>query len=92
MYSKERWLTSDHGGLQATNTASIVDKYPLPDIDDRIEPLGAGKLYATLDFPYGLFQYAIDPDSVHFTAYITPQGLYYWKRMLQGHAGTRFPL
>ena len=70
------------------NAVSIVDKYPLPRIDDLIDTLGSGKVYSTFDLMSGFFQVAIDPSSVEMTAFITPRGLYEWKVMPQGHAGS----
>ena len=70
------------------NAVSIVDKYPLPRIDNLIDTLGPGKVYSTFDLMSVFFQVAIDPSSVEMTAFITPRGLYEWRVMPQGYAGS----
>ena len=66
------------------NAVSIVDKYPLPRIDDLIDTLGSGKVYSTFDPMSGFFQVAFDPSSVEMTAFITSRGLYEWRVIAPG--------
>lgn len=73
------------------NATSIVDKYPLPRIDDSINSLGTRKIYWTFDLRSGFFHSTIDPVSVELKALITLRGFYDWKRMPQGHASSPGP-
>lgn len=63
------------------NAASIMDSYPLPKIDDLVDSPGAGRIYSDSDLLNGLFQLAIDFDSIAVTACITPRDLYNRKCM-----------
>lgn len=66
------------------NALSIVDKYPFPRIDERIDSPGAGKIYSTFDLIHGFFRLAADPDSAELTASTPLRGLHKWKHKSQG--------
>jgi hypothetical protein len=45
------------------------------------------KIFAIIDFTSGFHQALLDPDSRHYTAFITPDGLYEWARVPMGNKG-----
>ena len=73
------------------NSASLTDAYPMPRIDDMIDQLGKASFITTLDLTRGYWQVPVANDDRHKTAFITPFGLYQFKRMpfgLQGAPAT----
>lgn len=64
------WITVKYRRL---NAASVVDKCPLPRIDDFIDSLGTGKIHLAFDLFHGSFRVAIDRDSVDLTVCVTPE-------------------
>ncbi|VEN50974.1 unnamed protein product [Callosobruchus maculatus] len=68
------------------NQHTIKDRYPLPLIDDQLDRLGKGKVFTSLDMSSGFHQIPIDADSVHKTAFVTPDGHFEYLRMPFGLA------
>ena len=70
------------------NSVSLSDAYPMPRIDDMIDRLGKAHFITTLDLMRGYWQVPVADDDRHKTAFITPFGLYQFKKMpfgLQAH-------
>lgn len=63
------------------NSRTIKDHFPLPRIEDQIDSLNGSKYFTNLDLTSGYYQIPISPDCRHLTAFITPDGLYQFKRM-----------
>lgn len=57
------------------------DRYPLPLIEDQIDKLGKAKYYISIDMKNGFHQIPVSPDSVKYTAFITPDGHYEFLKM-----------
>lgn len=68
------------------NAHTIKDRYPLPLIDNQLDRLGKGKIFTSLDMSSGFHQIPINPDSMHKTAFVTPDGHYEYLRMPFGLA------
>ena len=69
---------------RALNAITIKDRYPLPNIDDQLAKL-SGKIYfCSLDCTQGFHQIPIAPNSIHKTAFVTPDGQYEFLKMPMG--------
>lgn len=68
------------------NSHTIRDRYPLPLVEDQLDRLGKGKIFTSVDMSSGFHQIPIDPESVHKTAFITPDGHFEYLRMPFGLA------
>lgn len=62
------------------NRKTIKQHYPLPRINDQIDSLCEARYFTTLDMKDGFYQMEIEEESKHFTAFITPDGLYEYNR------------
>ncbi|CAH2227286.1 jg27653, partial [Pararge aegeria aegeria] len=65
---------------RALNRKTIRDLYPLPRIDDQIDLLSGNSYFISLDMSSGYYQIPIKEDCKHLTAFITPDGLYQFRR------------
>lgn len=68
------------------NSRTVKDHFPLPLIDDQLDQLSGSKYYTTLDLMSGYYQVPIREECRHVTAFVTPDGLYQFKRMPFGLA------
>ena len=57
-------------------TASKMDVYPLPRVDDQLDLLSHSRYFTTLDLATGYWQVSMAPESQEKTAFITHSGLY----------------
>lgn len=63
------------------NKLTVRDNYPLPLIDDCVEYLGGKKFFTLLDLKSGFHQVKVAERSRKYTAFVTPQGQYEYRRM-----------
>lgn len=63
------------------NNKTIPDRQPIPKIQDVLNSLGGSKWFTTLDLGKAYHQGYMDSESEHMTAFVTPWGLYQWKRI-----------
>ena len=63
------------------NGITQKDAYPLPRIDDTLHALHGCTDFSTLDLQSGYWQVPMSPRSKPYTAFVTSQGLYEFKRM-----------
>jgi hypothetical protein len=63
------------------NGITKKDAYPLPRIDDMLEKLGGAKYFSSLDLTSGFWQVPLDEESREYTAFVTQNGFYQWRRM-----------
>ncbi|CAF0976548.1 unnamed protein product, partial [Brachionus calyciflorus] len=63
------------------NEQTIKDAYPIPRIDEVIEPVFDAKIFTIIDLIQGYWQVEIDEQDKHKTAFITTSGLYHFNKM-----------
>ena len=61
---------------RSLNQNTIIDKYPLPRIDDILDRLQGSKVFSKVDLYSGYHQIAIEPGHEHRTAFMSRFGLY----------------
>ena len=66
------------------NDVTVKDVYPLPRIDDVLDRLGGAKFFTTLDLYKGYWQVPMAEADRSKTAFVTPDGLFQFKRMSFG--------
>ena len=66
---------------RALNSVTIKDSYPLPLITSCIDALTGSKFFTTLDLKSGYWQLSVDEVDREKTGFITPDGLYHFKKM-----------
>ena len=59
---------------RALNAQTILDKYPLPRIEDLLDRLARAKCISSLDLTQGYHQVEIEERDVHKTAFISRYG------------------
>ena len=64
---------------RALNTVTKQDAFPLPRVDDLLDQLGETRYFSSLDLASGYWQIRVHPESQSKTAFITHQGLQYFK-------------
>lgn len=69
---------------RALNANTYKDRYPLPLIDDHIDRLGKSVYFTSLDMATGFHQIPMDPESIHMTAFVTPEGHFEYLKMPYG--------
>lgn len=69
---------------RALNSVTVKDRYPLPLIDDHIDRLGKCKYFTTLDMATGFHQIKINDESIHRTAFVTPEGHFEYLKVPYG--------
>ncbi len=62
------------GAYRALNSVPIPDRYPLPQIHDRVSPLHGMKVFSTIDLVRTYHQVPVAPEDVPKTAIATPFG------------------
>ncbi|XP_013385929.1 uncharacterized protein K02A2.6-like [Lingula anatina] len=68
------------------NTASRVERYPIPSIDDLYASLSGGQYYSKLDLSHAYQQICLHPDSQLLTTINTTKGLFAYTRLCYGIA------
>lgn len=66
---------------RALNRIMIKDNFPLPLIDDCIDFLGHKTCFSIIDLKNGFNQVQLEPESMKYTAFVTPFGQYEYCRM-----------
>lgn len=69
----ETRMCIDYRGL---NKITARDNYPLPLIDDCLLYLSNKKFFSLIDLKSAFNQISMHPDSIKFTAFVTPMGQY----------------
>lgn len=59
-----------------------------PRVEEGLDILGGGSIFAVFDLFSGFTQLTIHPDTIPLTAFGTTTGLYEWLRLPRGAAGT----
>ena len=69
------------------NSLSKVDPYPMPRVDDLIDRVGQSPFITTLDLTKGYWQVPVAEADREKTAFVTPFGLFHFRRMPFGLRG-----
>ena len=70
------------------NSQTVKTSWPLPRISDILYNLEGSCFFSSLDLCSGFHQMEIE-EYQHLTSFITPFGLYQWKRMPMGLCNAR---
>ena len=70
------------------NKMTIKDSYPLPSISENLDKLQGSKVFSTLDAAGAYHCVPVAAKSRPLLAFVTPFGLYTWKRMPFGAANS----
>ena len=62
------------GDYRRLNNITILDRYPLPNIDDFTSQIAGSTIFSRLDLQKGYYQILMAPEDVPKTAIITPFG------------------
>ena len=54
---------------RSLNSNTIIDRYPIPRIDDTLDRLGHAKIFSKIDLASGYHQVEMHPDHHHKTAF-----------------------
>ena len=68
------------------NRSTVKDRYPMPLVSDQLHKLAGRRFFTTLDLAQGYHQVPMHPDSVHETAFVTPDGHYEYLKVPFGLA------
>ncbi|KAJ4781785.1 polyprotein [Rhynchospora pubera] len=60
------------------NDNTHKDQYSLPGINTILKKVGHSKIYSKFDLKSGFHQVAMAPESIEWTAFVVPGGLYEW--------------
>lgn len=65
------------------NAVTKQYSFPLPRLEDVFDTIGTtqAKFFSTLDLASGFWQIPMDEETKHKSAFVTPTGVYQWKRM-----------
>lgn len=63
------------------NEITVADKYPLPLMDDLLQEARGTIYMTTIDLHSGFWQIKIRPEDREKTAFVTPFGMYQFRRM-----------
>ncbi|XP_064210819.1 uncharacterized protein LOC135265341 [Tribolium castaneum] len=73
---------------RALNAITVKDRYPLPLIADQLDRLSGNRYFTSLDLAQGYHQVPMHSDSIHKTAFVTPDGHYEYLRVPFGLANS----
>ena len=80
------------GDYHCLNTATVPDRYPLPNIGDFSSQVSGSTVFSKLDLQKGYYQVPVEQRDIQKTAIITPFGMFEFLRMPFGlrNAGNTF--
>ena len=70
--------------LRQANKAVQRQQYPIPTVEEILEPLNGATTFSKLDLNMGYHQIELDPESRHLTTFSTDRGLFRYKRLVLG--------
>ena len=71
--------------MRQANQAIMRRRYPIPTIDEVLHTMNGFKVFSKLDLKWGYQQnLELSPESREITTFVTPDGLFQYKRLLFG--------
>lgn len=70
--------------MRCANKAILRENFPLPTFESFMTKLKGAKFFSRLDLKNAYHQLELDESSRHITTFITPKGLFRYKRLLFG--------
>jgi hypothetical protein len=70
--------------MRRANEAVIRERYQIPTLYEILQYLNQSRVYSKLDIKWAYHQLELTPDSREITTFMTPRGLYRYKRLLFG--------
>ena len=70
--------------MRQANKAILRERHPVPTLKEMLAGLDGAKVFSKLDLNQGFHQIELDPASRDITTFITPFGLYRYRRLIQG--------
>ena len=68
--------------MRQANCAVERERYPIPTIDEVLQDMNNSKVFSKLDLRLGYHQIELSEESHEITTFITPKGLYRYKRLM----------
>ena len=75
---RKRRMVIDYS--QTVNRFTLLDAYPLPNIDEQISSIAKGTIFSTLDLKSAYYQIPLCPEDRQFTAFEADGKLYQYTR------------
>jgi hypothetical protein len=69
------------------NARSVVDPFPMPDIEEHVLRLKGAKIFSTIDLFSSFTQVRMDPESIPLTGFNCRYGSFEWKVLPFGLTG-----
>lgn len=66
---------------RAVNNVTVVQRYPLPRIDDLLAKISRAKYISSLDLSKGYYQVKLDPETIPKTSFVTHCGKFEFVRL-----------
>jgi len=66
---------------QTINRYTLLDAYPLPNIEEQISTIAKGTVFSTLDLKSAYYQIPLHPDDRPFTVFEAGSKLYQYTRL-----------
>ena len=70
--------------MRCANTAIKQSHYPIPTLDELLTKFNACSIFSKVDLLHGYHQIQLHEDSRYITAFITHEGIFQYKRLVQG--------
>lgn len=70
--------------MREANRAIIRERHPIPTIDDLLNDMNNSSVFSKIDLNMGFHQIRLSEKSREITTFITPKGLYRYKRLSFG--------
>ena len=70
--------------MRQANKAIQRTHYPVPTLDELLEEFNGCSKFSKIDLNHGYHQVELDEESRDITTFITHEGLYRYKRLVQG--------
>lgn len=75
--------------LRQVNRAILKEDFPIPTIEELLSRVKGSKIFSTIDLTMAFHQVEVDEESSKLTTFITPWGLFRYKRLVFGiHTAT----